>query len=52
MIIFCNQAAGSFYKRGISKIKGYEAYLPGEKPPGTEPPGTEIYTTLPGVAAT
>ena len=46
MVIFCNQAAGSFYKSGISKIKGYEAYLPGEKPPGTE-----IYTTLPGVAA-
>ena len=46
MVIFCNQAAGTFYKSGISRIKGYEAYLPGEKPPGTE-----IYTTLPGMAA-
>ena len=46
MVIYCNQAAGTFYKNGINRIKGYEAYLPGEKPPGTE-----IYTTLPGMAA-
>ena len=44
LIIYCKQAAGSFYKEAISsKITGYEAYLPGERPPGTE-----IYTTLPG----
>ena len=45
LIIYCRQAAGSFYKEAITKITGYEAYLPGERPPGTE-----IYTTLPGMA--
>ena len=44
LIIYCRQAAGSFYKEAITKITGYEAYLPGERPPGTE-----FYTTLPEI---
>ena len=42
---YCNSAAGSFYKQAINRISGYEAFLPGERPPGKL-----IYTTIPGIA--
>ena len=45
LVIYCNPAAGPFYKEAINKISGYEAFLLGERPPGKL-----IYTTIPWIA--
>jgi hypothetical protein len=45
LTIYCGPQAGPFYKEAVRKIRGYEAYLPGERKPGHE-----IYTSLPGIA--